>query len=186
MKFSKNLVFSFVLLVVVAAVYRIMPGRPWGFAPQIAMALFAGSVVKDRKYAFALPIFSMFISDLIYQLLYVFGAGIIPGFYEGQLTNYILFSLITVVGFFIKERSVFGIVAGSIAGPTLYFLTSNFLVWTSGGGLARPKTFEGLIMCFNDALPFYKTSIIATLFFSAILFGSYFFLVKPSKTSPAI
>jgi len=186
MKLSKSIVISFVLLVLIAALYRVMPGRPWGFAPQIAMALFAGSVVKDRKYAFALPLISMFVSDLIYQLLYIAGAGVIPGFYEGQITNYILFTLLTVVGFFINQKSMLSILAGSIAGPVIYFLTSNFLVWMSGGGLGRPKTMEGLIMCYNDALPFFKTSVVATLFFSAILFGSYYLLGKritESKTA---
>ncbi len=186
MKLSKNIILSFGLLVLIAALYRVMPGRPWGFAPQIAMALFAGAVVKDRKYAFALPILSMFISDLLYHLYYLSGAGIIPGFYEGQLTNYVLFSVLTVVGFFIREKNVVSIIAGSLAGPTIYFLSSNFLVWSSGGGLGRPKTWEGLMMCFNDALPFYRNSIAATLFFSAVLFGSYYLVTKSARTTAAV
>ena len=186
MKLSRNIVISFILLVLIAALYRVMPGRPFGFAPQIAMALFAGSVIKDRKYAFALPILSMFISDLIYHLLYLSGAGIIPGFYSGQLTNYILFSLLTVVGFFIREKNILSIVLGSLVGPTVYFLTSNFLVWLGGGGYNRPKTLEGLILCFNDALPFYRNSIAATLFFCAVLFGGYFLFSKSGKLRQAV
>jgi len=181
MKLSKNIVFSFVLLIIIAALYRVMPGRPGGFAPQIAMALFAGSVIKDRKYAFALPLLSMFISDMTYHVLYLTGAGIFPGFYEGQITNYILFGLITVVGFFVKEKNLVSIAAGSLAGPTFYFLISNFFVWTSNAGLARPNTWEGLMQCYADAIPFYRTSIMATLFFSAVLFGSYFLLTKAAN-----
>ena len=49
MKINKSVVLSFILLVVIASLYRIMPGRPLGFAPQIAMALFGGAVIKDRK-----------------------------------------------------------------------------------------------------------------------------------------
>jgi hypothetical protein len=181
MKLSRNIVISFVLLVIIAALYRVMPGRPWGFAPQIAMALFAGSVVKDRKYAFALPVLSMFISDLFYHLLYLNGAGIIPGFYSGQLTNYILFALLTVVGFFIREKNILSIIVGSLAGSSIYFLISNFLVWSGGGGLGRQKTLDGLLMCYNDGLPFYRTSIAATLFFSAILFGGFYLFSKAGK-----
>ena len=183
MKLSKNIVFSFVLLIIIAALYRVMPGRPGGFAPQIAMALFAGSVIKDRKYAFALPLFSMFISDMIYHVMYLTGAGIFPGFYEGQITNYILFGLITVVGFFVKEKNLVSIAAGSLVGPTVYFLISNFFVWTSNAGLARPNTWEGLMQCYVDAIPFYRTSIMATLFFSAVLFGSYFLLTRAAKVN---
>jgi len=129
---------------------------------------------------------SMFVSDLIYQLLYIAGAGVIPGFYEGQITNYILFTLLTVVGFFINQKSMLNILAGSIAGPVIYFLTSNFLVWMAGSGLGRPKTAAGLMMCYTDALPFFKMSVVATLFFSAILFGSYYLMGKritESKTA---
>jgi len=61
MKSSKNIVWSFILLVIVAALYRIIPGRPFGFAPQWAMAVFAGAVIRDKKWAFIIPVLSMFI-----------------------------------------------------------------------------------------------------------------------------
>jgi len=179
MKSSNKIIWSFVLLVVIAGLYRIIPGRPYGFAPQWAMAVFAGAVIKDRKWAFIIPILSMFISDLIYQLLYIGGLSSIPGFYEGQWQNYILFTLLVFVGFAIKKLNVLQIVAASLAAPSLYFIISNFLVWASNGttrGLDRPKTFNGLMLCYSDGIPFYKTSILATLVFSAVLFGTYAFI----------
>ena len=84
MKSSYKIIWSFLLLVVIAALYRIIPGRPYGFAPQWAMAVFAGAVIKDRKWAFIIPMLSMFISDLLYQILYIGGLTRIPCFYEGQ------------------------------------------------------------------------------------------------------
>ena len=54
---KKSIIWALILLIVVAAVYRVIPGRPWGFAPQWAMALFAGAMIKDKKWAFALPLF---------------------------------------------------------------------------------------------------------------------------------
>ena len=47
---NKKIAWSLALLIVVGAVYRIIPDRPLGFAPQIAMALFAGAVIKDKKW----------------------------------------------------------------------------------------------------------------------------------------
>jgi hypothetical protein len=189
MKLNKPTLYSFLLLIIVAAVYRVLP-RPeglFGFAPQIAMAIFGGSVIKDKKLAFALPLLSMFISDLLYQALYASGLSSIPGFYSGQITNYILFGLLTVVGFFINQKNVFQIGAGVIAAPVLYFLFSNFQVWIGGGGWHRPKTFEGLLMCYTDGLPFLKGSLIGTLFFAAVLFGGYYLIKKPAdKTVKAI
>ncbi|HEY2350180.1 MAG TPA: DUF6580 family putative transport protein [Puia sp.] len=176
MNSSKNIVWSFILLVIVAALYRVIPGRPFGFAPQWAMAVYAGAVIKDKRWAFALPVLSMFVSDLFYQVLYMGGISDMPGFYEGQWQNYLLFTLLVFVGIAIKKLNVFRIVAASVAAPTLYFLVSNFLVWASNGatrGLNRPKDFNGLMLCYVDGIPFYKMSILATLVFSAILFGSF-------------
>lgn len=177
MKINRQLIFSFILLVVIASLYRIMPNRPYGFAPQIAMAIFGGAIIKDKKFAFLLPILAMFVSDLLYQLLYINGVGKIYGFYDGQLLNYILFAGLTVFGFFIKNFNVKRIAIASFAAPTAYFMVSNFLVWASSSplaGLGRPKTFSGLMMCYGDGLPFYPWSLAATFIFSAIFFGSYY------------
>jgi hypothetical protein len=181
MKISKQLIGSFLLLIVVASLYRIMPGRPYGFAPQIAMAIFGGAIVRDKKLAFILPLLSMLVSDGLYQLLYINGVGNIPGFYDGQALNYLLFAGLTVFGFFIKNFNVKKIAIASLAAPTVYFIISNFLVWASASplaGLARPKTFSGLMMCYADGLPFYPWSVAATVVFSAVLFGSYYFIAR--------
>ena len=185
MKIKKQLIGSFILLIVIASLYRIMPGRPYGFAPQIAMAIFAGAIIKDKKFAFILPLLSMFVSDGLYELLYINGVGNMPGFYEGQLLNYILFAGLTVFGFFVKNFNVKNIAIASISAPTAYFLVSNFLVWASASplaGLQRPKTFEGLMMCLADGLPFYPWSLASTVIFSAIFFGSYYLMTRPSRT----
>jgi len=179
MKPSKNIVWSFILLVIIAALYRIIPGRPYGFAPQWAMAVFAGAVIKDKKWAFIIPVLSMFVSDLLYQVLYMGGLTSMPGFYEGQWQNYLLFALLVFIGFAIKKLNLIQITLASFTAPTIYFIVSNFLVWASNGstrGLDRPKTFDGLMLCYTDGIPFYRMSVVATLIFSAILFGSYFFI----------
>ncbi|MBI3883699.1 MAG: hypothetical protein HY305_05680 [Sphingobacteriales bacterium] len=182
MKIDKSIIVSFVLLVIIAALYRIMPGRPFGFAPQIAMALFAGSVIKDRKISFLLPLISMFISDVIYEVLFQNGLSAIKGFYEGQILNYVLFGGITVIGFFIKKDSMIQIAAGSLIGATAYFLLCNFGVWVGGGldinSQPYPKTLEGLVACYTAALPFFKMSIYSTLFFSTVLFSVYYMVNK--------
>ena len=182
MKIDKSIVASFVLLVVIASLYRIMPGRPLGFAPQIAMALFAGSIIKDKKFSFLLPILSMLVSDIIYEVLFTLNISSIPGFYSGQLLNYILFGAVTVIGFVIKKENVLHIAAGSLAGATFYFIASNLVVWIGGGlalnNLPYAKTWDGLTTCLAAGLPFYNGSLYATLFFSSILFGGYFLFNK--------
>lgn len=182
MKIEKSVLLSFILLLVVASLYRIMPGRPAGFAPQIAMALFAGSIVKDKKFSFILPLLSMLVSDLLYEALYQANLSGLQGFYKGQWINYILIATVTIIGFGISRNNIIKIIAGSLAGATFFFIASNFAVWIGGGlalnNLPYPKTFDGLMNCYVSALPFYQMSIYSTLFFSGVLFGGFYLLHK--------
>lgn len=160
-----------VILVLTAALYRALPGRVWGFAPHLAMAVFGGSVIRDRRIAFAMPILSLLVSDAVYHVLYLNGLFGIPGLYSGQVSNYVLIGLLTIIGFFVRRDSLSQVLAGSVAAPLVYFLASNAMVWLGGDGFGRPRTFNGLLQCYADALPFLQTSLIGTLFFSALLFG---------------
>jgi hypothetical protein len=98
------------------------------------------------------------------------------GFYDGQWINYLLFAGLTCFGFLIRKNRISNVVVAALAAPTTYFLVSNFLVWASnrGFGLNRPKTFSGLLLTYSDALPFYLNSLMATVIFSALLFGTYY------------
>jgi branched-subunit amino acid transport protein AzlD len=178
MKNKGTTILVFTLLIIAAALYRVWDNRPWGFAPQIAMALFAGSVIKDKKFSFLVPLLSMVISDALYQFLYMQGLTEIKGFYHGQWVNYLLFTAITVIGFFIKKNNIISIVGGSLAGIVFFFIASNFLDWIGGGldinNQPYPKTFDGLMKCFAAGLPFLKGSVWATLFFNGIFFGCYY------------
>lgn len=176
MKLSKHTLISFLLLVIIAALYRAIPGRPWGFAPQFAMALFGGAVLKDKKIAFLLPILSLLISDCLYEALYSLGLTEIKGFYEGQVENYLLFASLTIVGFFVNPKNIPSIVKGSLASPTVFFILSNLFVWIGNGGYQRGKTLSGLFQTYIDGVPFYTNSLLATIVFSTILFGGHFLL----------
>ncbi len=186
MKSNKSLFILFGIMVLLASLYRVWDDRPLGFAPQIAIAVFAGAVIKDKLWAFIIPLLSMFISDALYHVLYINGLTDRVGFYEGQWQNYLLFALLTTVGFIIKKINVVNILTASLVAPTIYFIFSNFIVWAGWQGtrgFGRPKTFEGLLQAFADGLPFYRGSLIATVLFSAILFGSYFLIKKYSTQS---
>ncbi len=176
MKSNRENILIFCLLITAAALYRAMPDRIWGFAPHIAMAVFGGSVIKDRTLSFALPLLSLFLSDLVYQILYLNGMTPISGFYAGQWINYLLIGSLTFIGFFVNHRNPIQIGAGSLLGPIAYFILSNFSVWIGGGGLQRPRTFAGLLQCYADGLPFLQTSILGTLFFSLLLFGGIYLI----------
>ena len=177
MKNNKTIWFVMAILIVACSLYRIWDSRPMGFAPQIAMALFAGSVLSNKKWAIIVPLISMLISDALYQVLYINGLSSIKGFYSGQALNYLFLSIITLVGFFINKQKALSVITGAVGGATLYFVLSNISVWVGGGldiaNQPYPKTVDGLIRCFTEALPFYRNSLWATLIFSGIFFGLY-------------
>ena len=173
MKFNTSVLVAFILLVVVASFCRVA-----GYAPQLAMAVFAGAIIKDKRLAFALPLISMFFSDLLYQVLFVYGYTDYGGFYEGQLTNYLVIASLTLIGFWVKGINLTRIAIGSVAAPLAFFFLSNFFVWMGSGGLGRPHTFSGLVMCYNDAVPFFRASLLNTVAFSTILFGGYYLIER--------
>lgn len=173
MKFNRNLILVFILLIVVGALFRVIPGRPLGFAPHIAMALFGGAVIKDKKWAFALPVFSLFLSDLLYHFLYINDLAGTPGFYEGQWVNYVLFVVVTMLGFLMRNLRLGTLISFFFMAPTVFFLLSNFAVWIGRGGYQRPLTFQGLMQCYADGLPFYRGALLATFAFGVVLFGLY-------------
>jgi hypothetical protein len=175
---NKNIFWSLLVLLITCVLYRIIPNRPLGFAPQIAMALFSGAIIKNKKFGFWLPLLSMFLSDVLYEVLFKAGISPIKGFYGGQLTNYALFVGLTAVGFFVKPNNVGQILAGTFIAPTLYYIFSNLLVWFGGGtkidGVSRYTTsITDGVECFTVALPFYAGSLVATALFGALFFGCY-------------
>jgi hypothetical protein len=192
MKLNKSVLIAFGLLILSASLYRAWPGRPFGFAPQMAMALFAGAIIKDKRWAFILPLLSMFLSDALYQLLYMNGMTDIQGFYSGQWQNYLLIAGITAFGFLLTKITVLRVAGFSLAGSVLFFLASNFMVWLGGGGLGRPKTFDGLLMCYYDGLAFFRdyglvkgfygNLFLGDLFFCGVLFGTYYLIHRTILT----
>lgn len=186
MKFNRDILFALFLLIMATALYRVIPYEMragWLGAPQFAIAIFAGSVIKSKKWAFALPVFSMLVSDMVMQVLHWYDPSLMPGFYGGQLLNYALIASLTVIGFFIHRSKALEIGSGILAAPTVFFLLSNFIVWAGNGGWHRSKTFAGLMQSYGDGLPFYKMDLLGTLVWGIILFGTYH-LVTQTKRAP--
>ena len=71
-------------------------------------------------------------------------------------------------------------VFGSLLGASLFFIITNFGVWTLG---SYTYTFEGLLLCYTLAIPFFAYSLISTFIFSGIIEGIYKFNFLKLKTS---
>ena len=143
------------------------------------MALFSGAIVKDKKYAFILPLAAMLLSDIMFEVF-----NIAPGFWGvGQVVNYCILAGITVLGFSIKKPGVLKVAGYSLASSLIFFLLSNASVWLFG--TYYPNTFAGLTQSIAAGIPFLKTGIVTDLVYCTVLFGGYE-LITRSSTQKAI
>jgi hypothetical protein len=158
MKEKNKKILFITLFITVAALMRLIPHPP-NFVPITAIAIFAGVKLNNIKIAYAIPISIMLISDLFI------------GFYSISLFVYLAFILIITYSSFIKKYSIKNIILSSV----IFFIITNFGVWLMGG---YPKSIEGLVLCYTMAIPFFTNSIIADLFFSAILYYGFEQILK--------
>lgn len=148
----------------------------WNFTAIGASALFGGVVIKDKRLAYVLPLATLFLTDLFFELF-----TNINGFYGAQMFFvYGAFLLITLIGTQIKKVNALTILLASIGTGILFFLISNAGVWMLSG--MYPRTFSGLIACYTAAIPFFRNdifgnfflnTIMGSVFYSALLFGLY-------------
>ena len=181
MKFNVRLIVFTLVLVALATACKFFfgPDLAWsGFSPVIAIALFAGLIMKQKDMSFMLPLLALFISDAVIQFLYSQDLFPYAGFYNGQWKNYLLLMGATLVGWALKGRTNTSLIVGAIAAPTVFFLISNLMVWTGTSEAIYAKSFSGLMTCYEAALPFYKNSLIATLVFLPVILLVYNYLTK--------
>ena len=175
MKQQHHMFLVAILIILAAALSRLVL-YPLNFSPVIAMAIFGGSVIKDKKYAFALPLLAMFLSDLLFEVL-----NIAPGFWGwGQLIQYSIFALITIVSFNLKKLNVLNVALFTVTGTLLFFLLSNSIFFFVDNNIYHlySQDVNGYFNCLTAGIPFLKNSLIADLTYSALFFGSYYLLQK--------
>lgn len=180
MKNGRLIIFTLILIIITVICKRYLGAdATWsGFSPVIAIALFSGFIIKERNMSFLMPLLALFISDLTIQLLH--NADIFPyaGFYDGQWKNYLILLSATLIGLALKGRSFKTLAAGSLIAPTVFFLISNFNVWLNAGESFYPKTFSGLMTCYEAGLPFYRNALIATLIFLPAIAFTYNYMTR--------
>lgn len=141
------------------------------YSPVLAMALFSGYVFSNKKYAFAVPLVALFLSDLIL------------GFYDGISFVYLGYIFSITLGVFMKSDRPGVLALNALASSVGFFIFSNFGVWLFTN--LYTKTWVGLMDCFVMALPFFRGTLISTFVSTAVLFGFYNFLMRFYKRSVA-
>ena len=150
--------FSLGIFLVLAA-SRFIPHPP-NFTSLLALSFYVPALLGIR-YLPALIIafiFTDFFIGFHSFLLFTWGSVIIIGL---------------ISKYFAKTFSLR--LTGALAGALIFFIVTNFGVWTSG---SYGYTLEGLLLCYTLALPFFAYSFVSTLIFSVIIETVYKFYYK--------
>ena len=153
--------FSIGIFAVLAA-SRFIPHPP-NFTSLLALSFYIPAIL-GTKYIPAL-IISFLITDYFIgfhsTIVFTWGSVIIIGL----ISKYFIKNITTRI-------------SGALMGALLFFLITNFGVWSLG---SYGYTFEGLMMCYTLAIPFFAYTIISTLIFSSIIEGLYMAYKKKFK-----
>lgn len=178
---KKTILFLFVLIAVTTLVKVLCaPNINFsGFSAGIAVALFAGFTEKDSRKVILLPLLTLFISDVLIQLLYV--ADIFPfaGFYQNQWINYVLILGLSFIGVLFRKGGIVGMASAAIIAPAIFFLISNYIVWATQSELmGYSNDLSGLMTSYRAGLPFYRNSVISTIIFLPSFVALYHWLMQ--------
>lgn len=142
---------------------------PWNFSPLLALSVYSGACVTDRRWSFALPLGVMVVSDFgIWALSGEFEWGFPPS----QPVVYACFAAVVLMGTLLKNHRHFAwAMPVGYLGEALFFLVTNFAVWWFGEGRSYPLTAAGLATCYAMAIPFLGRSLGSTTFYTLLLFS---------------
>ena len=81
---------------------------------------------------------------------------------------------VVIIGLFSKYfiKNILSRVSGALIGACLFFLITNFGIWSLG---SYGYTIEGFLLCYTLAIPFFAYSLISTFIFSGIIESIYKF-----------
>jgi hypothetical protein len=147
------------LMILAAAVLRVLP-HPMNFTPVGAMAIFAGSLFRNRSVAFLLPLAALFAGDLFI------------GLYKLMFIVYVSFALSVAIGRTVaRSRTVARIGGAVVFGAVQFFVVTNLAMWAWSD--FYPKTSAGLAACFVNAIPYFSNTLAGDALYAAVLFGGY-------------
>lgn len=168
MKKNYTLIIFIALFFIAAFAMRLLP-HPSNFIPIGAFALFSGVYIKS-KWGLIIPIVLMLATDMII------------GLHSVILFTWGSFAIFGVIGWWIrKNKNVFRIAGGTLAGAVIFYLITNFAVWMFTPLYA--KTLAGLTQSYYMAIPFFRNSLVGDLFYVGIFFGMYEVVMLVQKYS---
>ena len=146
-------------MIALAAILRIVP-HPWNLTPIGAMALFSGSMFRQKWIAFVFPLAALMAGDAVI------------GFYKLMIVVYASFAISVAIGRWLGENRTVARIGGAVLlGALQFFCVTNFVIWALGG--FYPKTLQGLSTCFAAAVPFFWNTLAGDALYAGVLFGGF-------------
>jgi hypothetical protein len=156
------------LFVLVAIAVRFMP-HPLAFTPVAAALLYFGA--RGSRRQLWVPFVLLAASDIILtKFVYAFQ------FSWDHFVTWLWYAAILWLGTSLRESASLRsatdwlrVGSASLASSVSFFVVSNFAVWACWN--MYPKTFAGLMACYDAGLPFFRRGIAGDLVFTALMFG---------------
>ena len=149
-------------LITISVIGRIIP-HPWNMTPVIGATIFAG-VTLGKRWALAIPLVSMFVSDVFI------------GFYNWKfmVVVYGAMLIIGLAAYVSKDKKGTAIfLSRPLVASLFFFLTTNAAVCFFG--TMYPHTGAGLIASYISGLPFFGRDLLGNLLYVSAFFGMYEF-----------
>ena len=135
---------------IVLAASRFIPHPP-NFTSLIALSFYVPLFLGKRFIPVLL--FCFIITDIFIGfhtiVVFTWGSVIII-----SLTSYIF------------QKNIYMRIIGAVCGSLVFYIISNFGVWSLG---SYGYSFDGLLICYIAAIPFYSNTLISTILYSVLI-----------------
>ena len=155
--------------VALAVAFHFLPHSAWAFTPVAASLLFFGARGPRRQWFVPL---ALLIATDVYLTTVRYAYPLSPdhfvtwAWYAGVLW---LGTRLAGDGGNHEKLNWLPLGVSALTASVSFFVLSNFAVWLSWN--MYPKTFAGLGMCYEAAIPFFRNQPIADLLFTFGFFG---------------
>ncbi len=147
------------------------------YTPIGAMCLFGGAYFHNRWKAFAFPILTLLVSDMVINKVIFQGKyGVM---YNGWYWIYGIFALVVLFGKVILQKiNVQNVVLAAIVASVSHWILADTTVWIGGGTdlrtmLPLSRDLAGYVQCLTQGFPFMKNFLVGTLAYSGLMFGTF-------------
>ncbi|MBE2246447.1 MAG: hypothetical protein IAE67_04265 [Candidatus Competibacteraceae bacterium] len=184
----KNKLVYLIGIIAAAGLSRLLP-HPWNFSPLVGITLMGGALISNRKLSFLLPLAIWLFTDLLVNA-FIYAKPLTDLSYfitSDALGVYLSMLMIWGIGLLMSKRLRFStILAGTIASSLLFYIVTNTAVFL--GSPYYEPSLAGWLQCMYMGIPFYQSpygtlfgsfffnGIMGDLFYSGMLFGSWYYI----------